>query len=199
MGNLCGTSRQPQASAQAAIQQWRNAGFPANKQVMGMALYGWVSQSTKTVLTGASLPTENHLILTKSESESDEDMEFLNGAHPRSKDSAVAQSAAAESTAATTGGEQSSLESESVSAKAGEVTTTANLQRWWGQQVPFKTLVSSGALAKKSDGTYGGSGGFTMGWDNCSNTPYLFNNAQRTVISYDGERFVCSFFVTSVK
>jgi chitinase len=31
MGNLCGTSKQPQASAQAAVSQWKAAGFPANK------------------------------------------------------------------------------------------------------------------------------------------------------------------------
>ncbi|KAJ2921654.1 hypothetical protein H1R20_g15441, partial [Candolleomyces eurysporus] len=181
MGNLCGTSKQPHASAQSAIQQWRTAGFPANKQVMGMALYGWVSQSTKTVLNGASLPAENHLILAKTEGKSDDELVFLNGAHPRTKDGALAQSVATEN-AAPVASEAGS--SESVSAK-DEVSTNANLRRWWGQQIPFKTLVSSGALAKKSDGTYGGAGGFTMGWDNCSNTPYLFNNAQKTVISYD--------------
>lgn len=182
MGNLCGTSKQPHASAQSAIQQWRSAGFPANKQVMGMALYGWVSQSSKTVLNGASLPAETHLILTKNEGNSDEELEFLNGAHPRTKDGALAQSAATEDATPAAATEEGS--SESVSAK-GEVSATANLQQWWGQQIPFKTMVASGALAKKSDGTYGGAGGFTMGWDNCSNTPYLFNNAQRTVISYD--------------
>jgi chitinase len=151
---------------------------------MGMALYGWVSQSSKTVLNGASLPAETHLILAKTEGNSDEELEFLNGAHPRTKDGALAQSAATEGATPAAPSEEGS--SESVSAK-GEVSATANLQQWWGQQIPFKTIVGSGALAKKSDGTYGGAGGFTMGWDNCSNTPYLFNNAQRTVISYDGE------------
>lgn len=31
IGNLCGTSTQPQASAQAALAQWTAAGFPASK------------------------------------------------------------------------------------------------------------------------------------------------------------------------
>lgn len=31
VGNLCGTSTQPQASAQAAIKQWTAAKFPASK------------------------------------------------------------------------------------------------------------------------------------------------------------------------
>lgn len=47
----------------------------------------------------------------------------------------------------------------------------ADLSSYWGQQIAFKDIVKSGALAKKSDGNYGQSGGFTMGWDNCSNTP----------------------------
>ncbi|KAJ7287157.1 glycoside hydrolase superfamily [Mycena rebaudengoi] len=62
---------------------------------------------------------------------------------------------------------------------------TTNLSKWWGQQIPFSSLVSSGALVKKADGTYGKGGGFAMGWDNCSDTPYLFNTAQKTVVSYD--------------
>lgn len=149
-----------------------------------------MSQSTKNVLSGASLPTENFLILSKTEGKTDEDMLFLNGAHPRTKDGAVAQSVATESPAAESEQPAASASSEaSLDAQSGgEVTTAAaNLQKWWGQQIPFKTLVSSGALSKKADGTYTGAGGFTMGWDNCSNTPYLFNLAQRTVISYDGE------------
>jgi chitinase len=31
LGDLCGTSSQPTANAQAAVKQWTAAGFPANK------------------------------------------------------------------------------------------------------------------------------------------------------------------------
>jgi chitinase len=41
-------------------------------------------------------------------------------------------------------------------------------------QIPFNELVSSGALVKNSNGTYSASGGFTEGWDNCSDTPVCF-------------------------
>lgn len=52
-----------------------------------------------------------------------------------------------------------------------ERVAAADLSKYWGQQIAFKDIVGSGALAKKSDGTYGEAGGFTMAWDNCSDTP----------------------------
>ncbi len=71
--------------------------------------------------------------------------------------------------------------------KNPEVKATASLQSWWGQQIPFSTIVSSGALVKNADGTYSGSGGFTFSMsyssklscllimlcrlDDCSDTP----------------------------
>jgi len=61
----------------------------------------------------------------------------------------------------------------------------ANLQSWWGQQIPFSAIVKSGALVKQSDGTYGQGGGFTMAWDDCSDTPFLYNVSQSTVVTYD--------------
>ena len=56
LGNLCGNSKQPQASAEAAYSQWKAAGFPANKMLLGLPLYGYVSQSTKTTLTDIAIP-----------------------------------------------------------------------------------------------------------------------------------------------
>ena len=124
---------------------------------MGLALYGWVSKSTKTVLTGASVPSDHMVLLGASEAKAkssnvEEPEEFLNGAHPRTKEGPVAQSAGV-------------AENEEVSAAAAkdEVKIQADLRGWWGQQVPFKTLVSSGALKKRSDGNYGEGGGYTMG------------------------------------
>jgi hypothetical protein len=34
------------------------------------------------------------------------------------------------------------------------IEATANLAKWWGQPIPFRSLVSSGALVKKADGTW---------------------------------------------
>jgi len=66
-----------------------------------------------------------------------------------------------------------------------EAAANANLTSWWGQQIPFSAIVKSGALVKGSDGNYREGGGFTMGWDDCSDTPYLFNTSQQTVVTYD--------------
>lgn len=159
LGNLCGTSKQPQASAQAALAQWKAAKFPASQLLLGLPLYGYVSQSTKTALTGSLMPSDDMVLLQNIERPGDHGGHFLNGAHPVSK-------------------KQPNQNNEAGLAPA-------NLQSWWGQQIPFSAIVKSGALVKKSDGTYGEGGGFTMGWDNCSDTPYLFNVGQKTVVTYD--------------
>ncbi|KAG6820584.1 hypothetical protein H0H93_014811 [Arthromyces matolae] len=174
LGDLCGTSKQPQANAHAALAQWKAAGFPASQQLLGLPLYGYVSKSSKTVLTGSSLPSSSMLLLDDSEvgpkdsaidtdepSNGDHEVasserRFVNGSHARDENN------------------------ESKVAPA-----STSLSSWWGQQIPFNSIVKSGALVKKSDGTYGQGGGFTMGWDNCSDTPYLYNTAQTTVVTYD--------------
>lgn len=73
---------------------------------------------------------------------------FLNGAHPRRRmdSAAVAKAFAAD-------------------------VANVDLSSWWGQQIPFSALVQAGVLVKNSDGSYGQGGGFTEGWDNCSDTP----------------------------
>ncbi|THU94236.1 glycoside hydrolase family 18 protein [Dendrothele bispora CBS 962.96] len=151
LGNLCGTSSQPTASAQAALSQWTAAGAPASKLLLGLPLYGYVSNSTKTKLTGSFAPSNDMVLIQKEDSQG---KNFLNGAHPREQ--TVQQQAA-----------------------------NADLRSWYGQQIPFNSIVASGALVKKSDGTYGQGGGFTMAWDDCSDTPFLFNTAQSTVVTYD--------------
>ncbi|KAF9458111.1 glycoside hydrolase family 18 protein [Collybia nuda] len=169
LGNLCGTSKQPQASAQAALSQWKAAGFHASKLLLGLPLYGYVSQSTKTGLTGSLLPSSNMVLLQQADVTTDNgeaDMHFLNGAHVRTSKTSDTSEA------------QETQES-------GEATINATLTSWWGQQIPFSAIVKSGALVKKSDGTYGQGGGFTMAWDDCSDTPFLFNVAQKTVVTYD--------------
>jgi chitinase len=161
LGNLCGTSTQPQASAQAALAQWTAAKFPASQLVLGLPLYGYVSQSSKTVLTGSSMPAPEMLLLQKTEEKGPDGTmtvsSFHNGAHAKTSPKGTELQA----------------------------TAAANLTAYWGQQIAFNDIVAAGALVKSSAGTYGQAGGFTMAWDNCSDTPYLYNTAQTTVVTYD--------------
>ncbi|KII91199.1 glycoside hydrolase family 18 protein [Plicaturopsis crispa FD-325 SS-3] len=147
LGNLCGTSSQPTASAEAAFSQWTKAGFPAAQLLLGLPLYGYVSQSSKTVLSGdfKRPGVSKEEVDTKKTS---------NEAHPRVKDDLLRPK-------------------------------DVSLKSWWGQQIPFNSLVASGALKKQSDGNYGGAGGYTYAWDNCSDTPYLYDTGQTTVVTFD--------------
>lgn len=60
--------------------------------------------------------------------------QFLNGAHARMKDQKVT------------------------------IEANGDLSQWLNSQIAFNSLVASGALVKKSDGTYGAGAGYTMGW-----------------------------------
>lgn len=137
-GNLCGSSTQSKASAQAALKQWTAAGFPASKLLLGLPLYGYVSKSTKTVLNGMMQPSPDMVILHSEDSNGDSNANFLNGTHAARLD-------------------VTKLDTDTTTS-----TATAAIQKWYGQQIPFSSIVSSGALVKK-DGNYYAGSGFTMG------------------------------------
>ncbi|KAI0089280.1 glycoside hydrolase family 18 protein [Irpex rosettiformis] len=180
LGNLCGTSKQPHASAEAAFSQWTSAGFPANKMLLGLPLYGYVSQSTKTTLTGIAipplgfdvqkyrervlgLPTRNAVLmcpLVREAYEDGDEVNFLDGRHDR-----VSQKE----------------KGKKVEVDAGN----GDLSSYFGQQIAFNQIVALGALVKSSNGTYVQAGGYTEGWDDCSDTPFLFNTSRKTVVTYD--------------
>lgn len=146
LGNLCGTSQHPQATAQSAFVQWTKAGFPASKLLLGLALYGYVSRSTAKKLSGSLLP----------------DSSVNAAAHPQCPPKELSV------------------------APAGDLSTV------WGQQIPFKHLVQSGVLHRKADGSYTAANGYSHGWDECSDTPFLFNIARTTVVTYDDPRSIAS-------
>ncbi|KAJ7668686.1 glycoside hydrolase family 18 protein [Mycena polygramma] len=173
-GNLCGNSSQPAYSAEAAFKQWTAAKFPASKLLLGLPLYGYVFNSTKTTLTSFTSP-ENE----------EEDVE--------DSDRFDAPSYETDNTIRGANRRPAGIPSESDPSDSGSLpvlesdvsTASANLSKWWGQQISFNSLVSSGALVKNSAGTYEAGGGFKRAWDQCSTTPFLYNTAQRTVVSYD--------------
>lgn len=133
LGNLCGTSKQPQASAHAALAQWKAAGFPPHRMLLGIPLYGYVSKSTATTLTADVSPSPEML---RSQASGDAGVsKFLSGAHPKDKTLAVSE----------------------VTAQFGDLSTL------WGQQIAFNQILSVGVLKKQPDGSYHGANGYTKG------------------------------------
>ena len=170
--------------------------------MLGLPLYGYVSQSTKTTLQQIARPPagfdpvaykEQVLGLparglkcplpgVQEEVAEGEEPNALHGNHERRRE-------------AGDGGVKTE-------AAAGD------LSAYFGQQIAFNQLVALGALTKSSSGTYGGANGYTMGefrlerfslshrvraltrlgvvaWDDCSDTPFLYNTSRKTVVTYD--------------
>jgi chitinase len=50
LADSCGNSRQPGASAAAAVRAWTAAGVPSSKLVLGLPSYGYLQRSANTVL-----------------------------------------------------------------------------------------------------------------------------------------------------
>ncbi|KAI0337951.1 hypothetical protein BDW22DRAFT_842180 [Trametopsis cervina] len=146
--------------------------------LLGLPLYGYVSQSTKTTLTGIAippvgfnvqkyreavlgLPTRNAAPMCPIVKEKfEEEPSFLDGAHERTAQKATAKK---------------------IEVKAGN----GDLSSYFGQQIAFNQIVALGALTKSSNGTYVQANGYTEGWDDCSDTPFLFDTARKTVVTYD--------------
>ncbi|KAJ2919639.1 hypothetical protein MD484_g832, partial [Candolleomyces efflorescens] len=165
LGDLCHTSKQPEANAKAAYAQWTRAGMPASKLMLGLATYGYVSRSRNTKLSGSSVPA------------------LIPGAHPRSQTKPQSTSV---SLSKGTGSEFGAAAGEPEGgADSTENLAPGDLRLMWGQQIAFHQLLSTGALVKKGDGTYGAANGYTMAWDDCSDTPFVFNTQRETVVSYD--------------
>lgn len=108
------------------------------------------------------MPSSDMVLLVKTEEATtaegaESDMSFLNGVHVRSKLVPVEEETEEN-------GKAQAREEVQIEVDGKQVTVqTANLQGWWGQQIPFNEIVRSGALVKRSDGNYGEGGGFTMG------------------------------------
>ncbi|PIL37606.1 hypothetical protein GSI_01300 [Ganoderma sinense ZZ0214-1] len=161
LGNLCGTSSLPQYSAQAALPQWTAAGFPASKLVLGLPLYGYYKEQVLGLpARGLKCPLPGVLEDGAEEGEGEEP-NALHGNHERRRE-----------------GKEKEKE---VTAEAA----AGDLSAYFGQQIPFNQIVALGALVKSSAGTYGGANGYTMAWDDCSDTPFLYNTSRKTVVTYD--------------
>ena len=166
LGNLCGTATQAQASAQAAVAQWTAAGFPKSKLLLGLPLYGYVSQSSRTTLAGSFAPSEmkqnehaQRLLAVQEESAlepvGEEEMNFLGEAHDRAfaKEKALAaRDGAPGKDAPPPDGAEHAPDQK---AAAGD------LSGYWGQQIAFNQIVGLGAI-QKSGSVYVQANGYTQ-------------------------------------
>ena len=157
LGNLCGTSSLPQYSAQAALAQWTKAGFPASKLLLGLPLYGYVSQSTKTTLQQIARPPAGFDVKAYKE--------HVLGLPERGLSCPMPQ--VVEDGAEGEEGEPNALmgahERTKAAPKDVEAQAAGDLSSYFGQQIPFNQIVALGALKKTSSGTYEGANGYTMG------------------------------------
>lgn len=58
LGNLCGNSTQPVASAAGGVKAWTSAGFPRNKILLGVPSYGYLNKSSRKKLIQRSMVEE---------------------------------------------------------------------------------------------------------------------------------------------
>jgi len=68
--------------------------------------------------------------------------------------------------------------------KAAAQAANGDLSSYWGQQIPFGDIVTLGALTL-SGSAFVQANGYTEGWDNCSDTPFLYDTSKATVVTYD--------------
>ncbi|TFY53141.1 hypothetical protein EVJ58_g9619 [Rhodofomes roseus] len=181
LGDLCGTSSQSQYNAKASVKQWTAANFPASQLMLGLPLYGYVNKSSKKSLSDGTLQHTNGSALEAYREDvlglagksyvagqnltnldevdaGDAQLNALNGAHPRP----------------------------AITQKPANLTALASgdLSSYYGQQIAFSDLISSGAL-KDSSGTFTAANGYTYELDNCSDTPFIYDTARKTVVTYD--------------
>lgn len=167
LGNLCGNSQLPQYSAQAALSQWTAAGFPKSKLVLGLPLYGYVSQSSKTTLQHIARPPAGLKVQEYREKVLGLPQRGLACPLPSVQEDAAGDSGSEEkpNMLAPSGnharaGAQGQKKSDGEELKTE---TAGDLSSFFGQQIAFGQLVSLGALTKTSSGTYVAANGYTEG------------------------------------
>ncbi|KAH9927355.1 glycoside hydrolase superfamily [Fomitopsis serialis] len=172
LGDLCGDSSQPESSAQAALKQWTAANFPANQLLLGMPLYGYVSKSSKQTLQhrdadGASSGKEYY----------------------REKVLAMAGRQYAVGDVARSVDENRRFDTkfaddQSVFVNGGLGRRVGKSQQVHGPTDAFSDLVSHGVLKQLGD-RFVADNGYTEGWDNCSETPFVYDTSRETLVTYD--------------
>lgn len=160
--STCSGSWQPGANAVAAVAAWKAAGMPANKIMLGLPAYGYVSDSTATTL----IHKRSHHM------EAMEARRIAAEARVNMHDGNLRPRIVEEN-------DEEVKRDLSKRADAGDISSFKN------SQIQFNQLVSYKVLSLSTTGVWYGKNGYTRKWDDCSSTPYAYNQARSTVVTYD--------------
>lgn len=161
----CEGSWQPGANAVAAVAAWKAAGMPANKIMLGLPAYGYVSDSTATTLIHKR---SHHMEAMQARRIAAEARNRMHDGNLRPRIEI----------------EEEDINKRDLSkrADAGDISSFKN------SQIQFNQLVSYKVLSLSTTGVWYGKNGYTRKWDDCSATPYVYNQARSTVVTYDDPR-----------
>lgn len=158
--NYCGNSWQPGSNAVNAVKNWKAAGMPANKIMLGLPSYGYVSDSTATTLIHKRSRQMDAMVARRHAAEARSNM-YSGNMRPRLQGSME---------------KRSDLEARQ---------SNGDISSFWNSQLEFNQLVQYGVLQRNGMYDFSGINGFTRAWDSCSSTPYLYNVGASTVVTYD--------------
>ena len=190
--NICADSDsdQPEANAVNAVASWMSAGMPASKIMLGVASYGYVSDSTATTLIHKrkrNTLSENEsarklAARTRSNMRGGNMMPRVDtGTHQLIARDVNYSSGPASATSTTSSEKVAQTSTSSVK----DVNTSGDLSDFTNSEIEFNQILQYKALALSSTGAWYGKNGYTRKWDVCSSTPYLYNVAKSTVVTYD--------------
>ena len=158
--NYCGDSWQPGSNAVNAVKNWKAAGMPARQIMLGVPAYGYISDSTATSLIHRRSRQMEAMEARKLAARSRANM-LLGNTRPHLGGDAV--------------------EKRDIESRAAD----GDISSFKGSQMQFNQLISYKVISLGSTGIYYGRNGFTRKWDDCSSTPFLYNTASSTVVTYD--------------
>ncbi|KAH9813560.1 family 18 glycoside hydrolase [Melampsora americana] len=176
--NACGDATQPSDNMVSAISAWTDAGFPADKILMGLPAYGYIHYASITKM----IHRRDSEISPKTRFQQYRSQLDLHQLHRR-------QNPCTDSSSNCRSNDLMLNEKDEVDAlgKAG------NLKDHSGDQITFHDLFKWGVLAKNiTNGKIEiiAINGYKLGWDTCSSTPYVFNEATQTVVNFDDTRSI---------
>ncbi|EGG06430.1 family 18 glycoside hydrolase [Melampsora larici-populina 98AG31] len=176
--NACGDASQPSGNMVSAINAWTDAGFPADKILMGLPAYGYIHYASITKMIH-----RRHNEISPRTRFQQYTAQSNHQLHRRQN-------------ACTVSSVNCQIDSFLENQKDDEIDSlgkAGNLKDYSGPQITFHDLFKWGVLAKNITNSkieIMAINGYKLGWDTCSSTPYAFNEATQTVVNFDDTRSI---------